>query len=89
VKKALVLGVVVASVLLVAVLALRHIDNYADFWRMRETPGVRPHEQPLLIMEEGLVPVSAAEAMIRATRAQITPGPQRPHCHRGGEEIVF
>jgi mono/diheme cytochrome c family protein len=70
VKKALVLGVVAAFVLLVAVLALRHIDDYADFWRMRETPGVRPHEEPLLIMEEGIIPVSAAEAILRATKGE-------------------
>ena len=69
-RKALVLGVVVAFVLLVAVLALRHIDNYADFWRMRETPAVRPHEEPLLLMEEGVVPVSEAEEVLRATKGE-------------------
>jgi len=68
VKKALVLGAILSFVLVVAVLVLRHIDDYAEFWRMRETPGIRPHEQPLLIMQEGTVPVSAAEALLRATK---------------------
>jgi mono/diheme cytochrome c family protein len=92
VKKALVLGVVVAFVLLVAVLALRHIDDHADFWRMRETPGVRPHEEPLLIMEEGVVPVSAAEAMIRATKGEELKSPldlKDPIVIEAGEKLYF
>jgi mono/diheme cytochrome c family protein len=70
VKKALVLAGIVFTVVVAAVVVLRQIDDYADFWRMRETPGVRPHEEPLLIMEEGVVPVSAAEAMMRATKGE-------------------
>jgi mono/diheme cytochrome c family protein len=92
VKKALLLGVVVALVLLVAVLALRHIDDYADFWRMRETPGVRPHEEPLLIMEEGVVPVSAAEAMLRATKGEDLESPldlKDPVVIEAGEKLYF
>ena len=69
-KKALVLAGILFSVVVVAVLALQHIDDYADFWRMRETPAVRPHEEPLLIMEQGVVPVSAAEAIMRATKGE-------------------
>ena len=69
-KKALVLFGVVFSVLVAAVLVLRHIDNYADFWRMRETPAIRPYEEPMLIMDAGVVPVSAAEMMLRATRGE-------------------
>ena len=34
-------------------------------WRMWETPAVRPHEEPLLIMDEETVPVSGAEAAYR------------------------
>jgi mono/diheme cytochrome c family protein len=70
VKKALVLGGVVFALLVVGVLVLRHIDDYADVWRMRETPAVRPHEEPLLIMEEGVVPFSGAEAILRTTQAE-------------------
>lgn len=61
---------IVFTVLVAAVVVLRQIDDYADFWRMRETPGVRPQEEPLLIMEEGVVPISAAEAMMRATKGE-------------------
>lgn len=69
-KKALVSGVVVAFVLLVAVLALQHIDDYADFWRMRETPAVRPHEEPILPMPQGLVPIAGGDALFKATRGE-------------------
>jgi mono/diheme cytochrome c family protein len=92
VKKALVLGVVVTFVLLVAVLALRYIDDYADFWRMRETPGVRPHEEPLLIMEAGVVPVSAAEAMLRASKAEELQSPlnlKDPVVIEAGKKLYF
>lgn len=91
-KKALVLSVVVAFVLLGAVLALRHIDDYADFWRMRETPGVRPHEEPLLIMAEGVVPVSAAEAMLRISEAQELQSPldlEDPVVIKAGKKLYF
>ena len=34
-------------------------------WRMWETPAVRPHEAPLLIMDEQAVPLSDAEIAYR------------------------
>jgi mono/diheme cytochrome c family protein len=92
VKKALVLGVVVTFVLLVAVLALRYVDDYADFWRMRETPGVRPHEEPLLIMEEGAVPVSDTEMFLRLTAADDLKAPfslNDPGAIKSGKELYF
>jgi mono/diheme cytochrome c family protein len=92
VKKALVLGVVVTFVLLVAVLALRYIDDYADFWRMRETPAVRPHEEPLLIMEEGVVPVSASEAILRASKGEALKSPlnlKDPAVIEAGKKLYF
>ena len=91
-KKALVLGVVVAFVLLAAVLALRQIDDYADFWRMRETPVVRPYEKPMLIMEEGVVPVSASEAMLRASKGEELKPPlnlQDPAVIATGKTLYF
>lgn len=91
-KKALVLGGIVFVVLVVAVLALQHIDDYVDFWRMRETPGVRPHEEPLLLMEEGVVPVSAAEAVLRATQGEDLKSPlnfKDPAVIEAGKKLYF
>ena len=73
-------------------MALRHIDDYADFWRMRETPGVRPHEKPLLVMEEGVVPVAAAEAIMRATKGTDLKSPldlKDPAAIEAGEKLYF
>jgi len=49
------------AVILVAYLALVYYDNNFRYGRMRETPAVRPHEEPLLIMEAGVVPFSGGE----------------------------
>jgi mono/diheme cytochrome c family protein len=92
VKKALFLVGVLFSVVVVAVLVLRHIDDYADFWRMRETPGVRPHEEPLLIMGAGVVPVSDSEAMLRASKAEELQSPlnlKDPAVIEAGKKLYF
>jgi len=68
-KKVLVLFLFVLVALSAVVAALRHIDNYAAAGRMRETPAVRPHEEPTRPMEAGIVPVSGGEALFRATPA--------------------
>jgi mono/diheme cytochrome c family protein len=44
-----------------------YYDNNFRYGRMRETPAVRPHEDPLLKMEAGIVPVNGGEAIYRAT----------------------
>jgi mono/diheme cytochrome c family protein len=92
VKKALFLAGVLFSVVIVAVLVLRHIDDYADFWRMRETPGVRPYEEPLLIMAEGVVPVSASEAILRVSKGEALKPPlnlKDPAVIEAGKKLYF
>jgi mono/diheme cytochrome c family protein len=69
-KKVLVLFVFVLVVSTVALIALRYIDDYAAAGRMRETPAVWPHEQPMLPMEPGVVPVTGGDALLRATRPE-------------------
>jgi mono/diheme cytochrome c family protein len=69
-KKLFALG----AVLIVAIgayHALMFYDNNFRYGRMRETPAVKPHEEPLIVMEAGVVPVSGGEAVLRAT-----PGPE-------------
>jgi mono/diheme cytochrome c family protein len=92
VKKVLVLAAVLSVVLVVALLALQHIDNYAAPWRMRETPAVRPHEEPLLIMAAGVVPVSDDEALLRITKAKDLKPPFNLHnstAIESGKELYF
>jgi mono/diheme cytochrome c family protein len=66
-KKIIGLIIVVGVVLYVAYEALMYYDNNFRYGRMRETPAVRPLEDPLLEMEAGIVPVSGGEAIYRAT----------------------
>ena len=59
---------IVAAVLILAVYhALMYYDNNFRYGRMRETPAVRPFEEPLLIKEAGLVPVNGGEAIYRVS----------------------
>ena len=66
-KKIIGFIIVVGVVLYVAYEALIYYDNNFRYGRMRETPAIRPHENPLLIMEKGIVPISGGEAIYRAS----------------------
>ena len=65
----------VAIVVLVAYNALVYYDNNFRYGRMRETPAVRPYEEPLLIKEAGLVPVNGGEAIFRVSAGTDIPPP--------------
>ena len=64
-KKIIVFFIVVGIILLAGYEALMYYDNNFRYGRMRETPAVRPYEEPLLVMEAGLVPVNGGEAVYR------------------------
>ena len=55
-----------AVVLFIVYNVLIYYDNNFKFGRMRQTPAVKAYEQPLLIMESGLVPITGGEAVLRA-----------------------
>ena len=63
-KKVLAFLFAVAIFILIAYHALIYYDNNFRYGRMRETPGVKPHEEPLLIMEAGVVPVSGGDTAL-------------------------
>lgn len=65
-KKIVIIMVLLAALVFVAYEALTLIDNEFMPGRMRETPAVRPHENPLLIMEQGVIPIEGGEAVYRA-----------------------
>ncbi|UCF92730.1 MAG: c-type cytochrome [Desulfobacterales bacterium] len=72
---ALLLGVVV----FVAYHALIIYDNNFRYGRMRVTPAVRPHEEPLLIMETELVPVTGGEALHQTVKGEDLQAPWPMH----------
>jgi mono/diheme cytochrome c family protein len=67
-RKVVLLPVLVAAIIFIVYQGLMYYDNNFRYGRMRETPAVKEHEEPLLIMEEGLVPVRGGEAPLRATK---------------------
>ena len=66
-KKIIGFLIVVAILILAVYHALIYYDNNFRYGRMRETPAVRPFEEPLLIKEAGLVPVNGGEAIYRVS----------------------
>ena len=68
-KKLIGLFITVAIIILVAYQALMYYDNTFRYGRMRETPGVKPHEAPLLVLESGIVPIHGGDAVFRLTPA--------------------
>jgi mono/diheme cytochrome c family protein len=60
-------------ILLAAYHGLMYYDDNFRYGRMRETPAVKPHEEPLQRMEEGVVPVSGGEAALRAAAGTLKP----------------
>ena len=66
-KKYLIIVVGLLAIVLVAYHGLVYLDNHFRYGRMWETPAVRPHEQELLAMEEGLAPVGGGDALLRVT----------------------
>ena len=59
--------IIIAIVILAAYHALIYYDNNFRYGRMRETPALRPYEEPLLIKEAGLVPINGGEAIYRVS----------------------
>lgn len=66
-KKIIGLLIVIGIIGLAGYEALMYYDNNFRYGRMRETPAVRPYEEPMLKMETGLVPFNGGEAVYRAT----------------------
>jgi mono/diheme cytochrome c family protein len=78
VKRVLIITLLALSVVLVAYWAIIGIDKYLTVGRMWETPGVKPHEEELLIMGKRLVPFEGGEAIFRATKGEELKSPLQP-----------
>ena len=69
-KKPLAFLFTVAILILIAYHALIYYDNNFRYGRMRETPGVKPHEEPLLVMDVDAVPVSGGDSVLRVMKPE-------------------
>jgi mono/diheme cytochrome c family protein len=91
-KKAAVLLVVVGLAVLAAYHALLFYDDNFRYGRMRETPAIKPHEEPLILMESGVVPVTGGEAILRATPGAALTSPldaNNPQVAIRGKAVYF
>jgi mono/diheme cytochrome c family protein len=66
-KKIVGFFIIVVIFVLAAYHLLVYYDNNFRYGRMRETPAVRPYEEPLLVKESGVVPVNGGEAIYRVS----------------------
>lgn len=74
-KKVIGFIIIVGGVVLGAYHLLIYYDNNSPYGRMWETPAVRPHEKPLLIMEAGIVPFHGGEEYYKVTQAEAVSSP--------------
>jgi mono/diheme cytochrome c family protein len=76
-KRLIVLGIAVSVILAAAYAGITVFDEYMRFGRMWETPAIRPHETPLLVMGKESIPVDGGEAVLRAGGAEKLENPDR------------
>ncbi len=90
--KKLLLLIMIVGVGAVVYNVLMYYDNNFPYGRMRETPAVRPYENPLPIMEAGLVPVHGGEALYRAASPESLTSPLPsgdPKVIKEGAQLYF
>jgi cytochrome c5 len=64
-KRLVILACLAGFLLLIVYGAITMYDETFRYGRMWETPAVRPYEEPLPIMEKGLVPTTGGELFLR------------------------
>ena len=63
-------GLIAATVLLVAWGVLTGYDEFLSVGRMWHTPAIKPHEKPIPVMAAGSVPVHGGEALYRSAAVE-------------------
>ena len=74
-KKYILFFILLGVVILVAYEALIFYDTNFRYGRMWETPAVRPHEEPPLGMQGGVVPFGGGEEVFKATPVEALKSP--------------
>jgi hypothetical protein len=69
-KRIAILTLLAAVVLTTVYTVLTLYDENLKVGRMWETPAVRPYEDPMLIMEKGIIPVNGGEAVFRELKGE-------------------
>ncbi len=87
-KKVLILGTFAAMALIGVYLVITIYDANMKLGRMRETPAVRPHEEPLLTMERSLVPFEGGESLYKEHGAASISKPASLNLETGKKEYM-
>ncbi len=66
-KQVLFLGAFVTIAVTGLMYGIDFYDANMKWSRMFQTPAIRPHEEPMLIMEKGIVPIDGGERVLRAS----------------------
>ena len=74
-KRISILAVLVSAILLAAYAAITLYDENLRIGRMWETPAVQPHEEKLLLMAPGVVPLDGGEAVFKNARGAFLDSP--------------
>lgn len=69
-KKIMMIICILVVIVLIVYEGLTIIDNDFMPGRMRETPAVRPYEEPLLIMDQGIIPFNGGEMLYRTANGK-------------------
>ena len=90
--KRLLILIIPLILILVAYHVLILYDNRFPHGRMRETPAVKPYENPMLIMDTGLVPTVGGETYFRLTPGDDLVSPLNmddPAVIESGKKVYF
>jgi mono/diheme cytochrome c family protein len=90
-KKLLISAIALVALTVVYSLLMVY-DNNFPYGRMRETPVVRPYENPILVMESGVVPFEGGEALYRAANPAALKSPldaKDPAVVEAGKKLYF
>jgi len=91
-KRISILVLVIAIILTAAYTAITLYDENLKVGRMWETPAVRPHEQALLIMKSGVIPIDGGEILYKNTRGVDLKSPfesDDPEVIESGKSLYF
>lgn len=69
-KRLTVVFLTISAILAAGYAGITLYDEGLRYGRMWETPAVKPHEEPVFIMEKGTVPIEGGEALFRAAKRE-------------------
>lgn len=89
-KQITIIATFVSILLLTAYVVITLYDNILPYGRMWESAAVKPHEKPILDMEEGTIPFRGGEALLKSPGKKglkIPADLSSPDVHKNGRQV--